>query len=550
MLPTSMLMLLLLLLLLPPPQVRSTSAPAAKLHVESRGPRYVLADRLGRERLLNGINLATLGGGGSEVPIDPALYEGGKCPPNDPRWYQPPVCEADLADLAARGFDAIRLLVHWSQLEPEPGQYSGLYLDRVAQIIGWAAVRGVGVVIDFHQDNYAELSHACCANDGAPDWAWLVNSTKLTPAQRAEIAALSKLVPQLDWAGAGVAFYAFWHNHVVPQSGLGVQQHYIQAVAAMVNRTMVLDGVLGWELMNEPLPGLDVNLVGFSDKVLYPFYGRLVQAVTGVRDGLPSCPASDPISLAGDCAYPDLGLHTDRLIVCEPMAVRNQLDRSAQVSAPFTEYPNVVYAPHEYTRSFTLSKNISFNVSLDTAAREAYKMRAAVLVTEWGGGALADLLQIGAEQQAHRVSGLHWVWKQNGDGGWGLFSATNGGNFSIRTDRLRATSRIRPRAVAGELLAYRSSGGGGGDGPLFWMRGYCNRTIAAPTEIYVPAHFAECAATIRANGTASVQQVVRRTDGSAVVLLGCSSDGEFEARCDVADAPASSLFGQPSDRLQ
>lgn len=105
--------------------------------------------------------------------------------------------------------------------------------------------------------------------------------------------------------------------------------------------------------MNEPLPGLDVNLFGFSGRVLYPFYGRLVQAVTGVRDGLPSCPASDPISLADNCAYPVLGLHTDRLIVCEPMAVRNQLDRSAQVSAPCTEYPNVVYAPHECTRSFT-----------------------------------------------------------------------------------------------------------------------------------------------------------------------------------------------------
>ena len=67
---------------------------------------------------------------------------------------------------------------------------------------------------------------------------------------------------------------------------------------------------------------LDVNVVGFSDKVLYPFYGRLIQAVTGVRDGLPSCPASAPVSLKGECAYPDLGLRTNKLMVFEPMAVR------------------------------------------------------------------------------------------------------------------------------------------------------------------------------------------------------------------------------------
>jgi hypothetical protein len=32
-----------------------------------------------------------------------------------------------------------------------------------------------------------------------------------------------------------------------------------------------------------------------------------------------------------ECAYPDLGLHTTKLMVCEPMAVRNQLDVSLQV---------------------------------------------------------------------------------------------------------------------------------------------------------------------------------------------------------------------------
>ena len=49
-----------------------------------------------------------------------------------------------------------------------------------------------------------------------------------------------------------VAFHAFWHNRVVPASGVGLQRHYIQAVAQVVNRTMHRDTVIGWEIMNEP----------------------------------------------------------------------------------------------------------------------------------------------------------------------------------------------------------------------------------------------------------------------------------------------------------
>lgn len=88
---------------------------------------------------------------------------------------------------------------------------------------------------------------------------------------------MKKLIPDLDWGGAEVAFHAFWQNFHVPQTGRGLQEHYINAVAAMVNHTMLRKGVVGWEIMNEPLPGLDINLVGFSTDYLYPFYKRTIQ---------------------------------------------------------------------------------------------------------------------------------------------------------------------------------------------------------------------------------------------------------------------------------
>jgi hypothetical protein len=248
-----------------------------------------------------------------------------------------------MKQLAAGGFDAVRLLVHWAEIEPQPGQFSELYFSRINQILNWANSYQVAVVIDFHQDNFANISHFCCADDGAPGWAWLVNETlaELTTMQKEEIKVLAKEIKGLDWEGAMIAFYAFWHNSAVPSTGKGLQQHYIEAVGMMVNRTMDHPALIGWEIMNEPLPGewarplraavdpdlylyrlvsstlctwtgtqppgLDIQLVGFSTDYLYPFYALTIQALTGVRDGKPTCPSTSPVSLDSQCAYPDLG---------------------------------------------------------------------------------------------------------------------------------------------------------------------------------------------------------------------------------------------------
>merc|ERR1712032_1043276 len=139
------------------------------------------------------------------VPIDVALYRNGSCPENNDKWYQPPICASDLEQLKARGFDAVRLLVHWAQIEPAPWKYSAKYLARINQVIDWAEDNDVDVLLDFHQDNFANVSRACCADDGAPGWAWLVNETALTFEQEAEVALMKQLIPRLDWSGAEVA---------------------------------------------------------------------------------------------------------------------------------------------------------------------------------------------------------------------------------------------------------------------------------------------------------------------------------------------------------
>eukprot|EP00966_Prymnesium_polylepis_P020964 482491-Prymnesium_polylepis.2 len=232
------------------------------------------------------------------------------------------------------------------------------------------------------------------------------------------------------------------------------------------------------------------------------------------------------------CAYPDLGLQFDRLVVFEPCAVRNQLDVSAQLSRPFSEYPNLVYAPHTYTDSFTLWKSEPYWVALATATREANAMRAALLVTEWGGADISKVRNISLQQQQHIANGMHWVWKQNGGGGWSLHDAADGQNFTIRMDRLHAASAVRPRAVAGELLEY--SAGVRADNLTFYLRARCGVTAVAEllTEVYFPPHAASCANQTRVRGAAALQQIVfDSADGSATALVTCSSNasgGEFE----------------------
>ena len=57
------------------------------------------------------------------------------------------------------------------------------------------------------------------------------------------------------------------------------------------------------------------------------------------------------------CAVPDLGVHDDHVYLFEPCVVRNSVDFSLQhITEPWTDYDNLVFAPHTYTGQFTSGK--------------------------------------------------------------------------------------------------------------------------------------------------------------------------------------------------
>jgi len=130
----------------------------------------------------------------------------------------PAVNESDFTEMAALGFNVLRLPVSWSRIMPKPGAIDQHYLDRVAQVVAWAKANGIGVLVDMHEDNYSLETDPGNEADGAPAWAIVDHGTACTPTISTTTCALA-------------AFQSFWAD--VPVAGKPLQDWYLQAMAAV-----------------------------------------------------------------------------------------------------------------------------------------------------------------------------------------------------------------------------------------------------------------------------------------------------------------------------
>ena len=74
--------------------------------------------------------------------------------PNEGEWG-PRITRADMAAIAAEGFDTVRLPVAWSAHADADGRIDPAFLARVDEVIAWAMDAGLRVIIDLH--HYWEL---------------------------------------------------------------------------------------------------------------------------------------------------------------------------------------------------------------------------------------------------------------------------------------------------------------------------------------------------------------------------------------------------------
>lgn len=386
-------------------QPTTTVVPAPNgvhvVHVGSASP--YLADATGHAVLLRGVN-------------DNALVEYATNYPEAPS-----IARSDFTEMAALGFNFLRLPVSWSRIMPEPGILDRSYLDEVARVVGWARSNGIGVLVDMHEDNFSRVSDPGSEADGAPQWADIYDGTPCTPISSTTNCSLA-------------AFKNFWANTSV--AGKPIQTWYLEAMTAVAKAAGATDpkgSIVGVELMNEPWPS---GPSPFETQSLYPFYNRMIA-------GLRTAGVVTPLWF-------------------EPSLIRNVTDTAVATAARFSTDDDLVYAVHIYTGVFsppfspTASQPV-MHASYDHAAQEAAVFGTPFVVDEYGSSPKPAwnswlTAQIG-QQDAYGVGSAFWLWKQR-TGKWDNW-ATVLLDGSLRSTTLRAQILSQPHvdSVPGSLTA-------------------------------------------------------------------------------------------------
>jgi endoglycosylceramidase len=409
-----------------------------------------IVDPSGREVLLKGVNVDGLvdyfqNGLAAPYPTAPGAYARGACPTDDPNVEGVDVCKYDFSQLRPLGYDAIRLNISWSELEPAPGLISRTYVKRIAQVVSWAKAAGIYVVIDMHQDAwskyvYTEPGQTCPPPtqairgfDGAPLWA----SVHTAPA-----CALNG-TRELDPAVAE-DFQKLYDDAVAPD-GVGLQEHYASAMLALAQQFHENPAVAGYEIINEPSPGFNVAPSEVDSTELFPFYAKVINNVVAKVAGF------------------------HQLFFIEPNVERDVTDHSA-IATPwsaYSSYGNVVYAPHIYTGTFTLDQQAASTrffpseAGYESAISDAKALGLPLWIGEFGNNPENDgtLLKSSYElQDRFGVGGTLWLWKENAnDVNRAVFWGVYGPPFppgEARASRIFYTSRAYPLYTAGNLKAF------------------------------------------------------------------------------------------------
>lgn len=189
-----------------------------------------LVDDQGRRVFLSGINLVHKGtrlpGGGFDFYAN-----------WDENVYQ------RLADM---GLNVLRFGILWAAMEPRPGEYDMDYFAYVKREMDKAARCGLSVILDMHQDLYAQR-----IADGAPDWAALTEE----PFEQTELwsdAYLFSSAVQQCWD-------RFWENARPAGSQKGLQEHYADLWKQIAGYFGGHPALLGYDILNEPAPGSEIR---------------------------------------------------------------------------------------------------------------------------------------------------------------------------------------------------------------------------------------------------------------------------------------------------
>lgn len=341
-----------------------------------------IVDGHGRTVVLRGVNVSQLGDYFAPNPDVPPTV---------------PLTERDFERIAALGMNTVRLLVHWSRLEPMPGVHDEGYLAEIEQAVEWAEESGIFVILDMHQDAWSKhigshpddeqclpaFSHAK-GWDGAPKWATFTDGLPRCKLQQREMSA-----------AVAQAFTSFWADRPA-SDGVGIQEHLVDTWAWLAAEFARTPTVVGYDLLNEPHPGW--TPAGSDVTVLGDFYRRAVDAIRTAEAG---------------------GL--TKIVFFEPMGTWSAT--SVGAPRPFTTDSQIVYAPHIYTGSLNVDRAalgdavVDMRTGFEQAAREAAVYGTTFFSGEWGfWGDESDtaeyMRRYARLEDEFQVGGTIWQWKQ------------------------------------------------------------------------------------------------------------------------------------------
>ncbi len=329
-----------------------------------------IVDDLDREVLLRGANVTSLGEYWQGHPdLPPTL----------------PLTEQDWDEMESRGFSVIRLVVHWSRIEPQRGQIDIGYIDEIDATVAAAAEHGIYTVIDMHQDAWSAYiftpeTEECPPDswpgkgwDGAPEWACITDG-------------LSTCV--VGDRNSAPAVVAAW-NHFYDNTD-GIRDRFVASWLAVAERFADRPEVAGFDLLNEP----DTSRPASE---LAPIYnGLLGELVTGIR-----------------------GVGADQLIFLEPAIPAGDRDHGLVFPDPAqmgVEAHDLVGSTHNYAESIdttglTIEATNSFIWTL------AEQHGTGVWIGEYGfWGTSPETLEkaarYGADEDVHVQGGAWWQWRQ------------------------------------------------------------------------------------------------------------------------------------------
>lgn len=336
----------------------------------------VIGDVTGRRVLLRGVNMNQL--------IDYYLRD-----PAVPATAAP--TDDDFAQIAALGFNVVRLGMSWSRLEPTRGAFDEAYLDQVKAAVADAKKHGIYTVLDMHEDAWgnalAAPDQTCGPGtspttgwDGAPAWATITDG-----------GAHCQFMARDLSPAVVTAFSNFYTDRD------GIQTELVRTWAKVAHAFADEPAVAGYDLLNEP--GIGANPPVGSALLLGRYYDA---AITAIRA------AEQP--------------GFTHLVFFEPSVLWSGLGFDVTPPPGFTRDTQIVFAPHPYSESITLDQSLGLTIAsiernLAMSAEAAASYGAGLWLGEWGWFGDPDVdgakvRRFVAAQNRLGLGGAFWVWRQ------------------------------------------------------------------------------------------------------------------------------------------